>query len=128
MCHVSFVTCHVSRVTCHLSHVTCQIFFNKVVKLVSGGSVINGAYPVYFFYLLSIFVPSFFPSITFSLCVFVDSFALYVLSLNSALYYNQMQLDLLCIKPCSRFKVQIRGRNNRKLNGVGPVDNRPSTD
>ena len=31
-----------------LSHVTCHIFFSsdKVVKLIGGGSVINGAYPV----------------------------------------------------------------------------------
>ena len=36
-CHVSRVTCHVSRVTCHVPHVT-----DKVVKLIGGGSVING--------------------------------------------------------------------------------------
>ena len=50
MCHMSRVTCHMSHVTCHLSHVTCHIFFcyccffGKVVKLIGGGSVINGAY------------------------------------------------------------------------------------
>ena len=65
-CHMSRVTCHVSRVTCHVSHVTCQkkkiyilikkkLFFfylkkmDKVVELVGGGSVINGAYPVQFY-------------------------------------------------------------------------------
>ena len=42
-----------SRVTCHMSHVTCPFFFSffffdKVVKYIGGGSVINGAYPVYF--------------------------------------------------------------------------------
>ena len=43
----SHVKCHVSHVTCHLSHNTFQVFFfDKVVKLVSGESVINGAYPV----------------------------------------------------------------------------------
>ena len=54
-CHVSHVKCHMS-VMCHMSSVTCQvshvfflssfflnIFFYKVVKLVGGGSVINGA-------------------------------------------------------------------------------------
>ena len=52
MCHVSCVMCHVSRVTCHVSHITCQdflflfFFSDKVVKLIGGGSVINGAYPV----------------------------------------------------------------------------------
>ena len=61
MCHVSCVTCPVSRVTGHLSHVTChlshvKIFlfkhkknlkkWAKLVELVGGGSVINGAYPV----------------------------------------------------------------------------------
>ena len=58
MCHVSCVMCHVSRVTCHLSRVTCHLlhFFFKLslrkldkgVKLVGGGSAINGAYPVQF--------------------------------------------------------------------------------
>ena len=69
MCHVSCVTCHLSRVTCHLSHVTCHLshvkkkkklkkiklkkitpqkILDKVVEPVGGGSVINGAYPVYF--------------------------------------------------------------------------------
>ena len=69
-CHISRVTCHLSPVTCHVSpaHVTCQKYiflhfhykkniyiyyfftlqkiFDKVVELVGGGSVINGAYPV----------------------------------------------------------------------------------
>ena len=38
----------------HVSHVICQVSlfssFHKVVKLVYGGFVINGAYPVYFKY------------------------------------------------------------------------------
>ena len=37
-----------SRVTCHMSHVTCNFFFlfsDKVVELIRGGSVINGATP-----------------------------------------------------------------------------------
>ena len=57
MCHVKcqvtcHVTCHVTcQVTCHMSHVTCHMsffffFLDKVVKLIGGGSVINGAYPV----------------------------------------------------------------------------------
>ena len=56
-CHKSHVSvmCHKSRATCHMSRVTCQMFFFvfllfKVVKLIGGGSVINGAYPFYFFY------------------------------------------------------------------------------
>ena len=74
MCHVSCVMCHVSHVTCHMSHVTCHLsrltfhmiffilfcsekkiekkshlnIFDKMVELVGGGSVINGAYPVLF--------------------------------------------------------------------------------
>ena len=44
MCHVSPVRCHVSRVTCHLS----QNQMEKMVELVGGWSVINGAYPVWF--------------------------------------------------------------------------------
>ena len=52
--HMSCVTCPVSHVMCHVSHVMCHIshFFsfllNKVVKLIGGGSVIYGAYPVKF--------------------------------------------------------------------------------
>ena len=52
MCQVSHVTCHMSRVTCCVSPITCHMssvrffFLDKVVKLVRGGSVINGAYPV----------------------------------------------------------------------------------
>ena len=42
---VSGVRCQVSGVSCQVSGVTC-IFFYKVVELVGGGSVINGAYPV----------------------------------------------------------------------------------
>ena len=44
---VSGVTCHVSCVTCHMSHVTCHFFFllDKVLELIGGGSVINGATP-----------------------------------------------------------------------------------
>ena len=58
-CHLSPVTCHMSHVTCDMSHVTChlncsiqkikKIIINqtyKVVELVCGGFVINGAYPV----------------------------------------------------------------------------------
>ena len=60
MCHVSHVTCHMSHVTCHMSHVMCHMsqfflfffynifFLDKMVKLICGGSVINGAYPVQF--------------------------------------------------------------------------------
>ena len=51
MCHMSYVTCHVSHVMCHTSCVTCHvshvfsiiIFLDKVLELVGGGSVINGA-------------------------------------------------------------------------------------
>ena len=43
MCQVSRVTCQVSRVTCFFYFL--KFFFNKVVKLIGGGSVINGASP-----------------------------------------------------------------------------------
>ena len=50
MCHVSGVTCQVLLVMCPMLRVTYIdiIFFYKVVELVGGGSVINGAYPVWF--------------------------------------------------------------------------------
>ena len=58
MFHVSPVTCHVSPVTCHMLHVICIIIFflikkkkmDKVLVLVIGGSVTNGAYPTKFIY------------------------------------------------------------------------------
>ena len=57
MFHVPCVICHVSPVTCHVSQVTCTktktniiyifcFFFYKLVELVVGRLVINGAYPV----------------------------------------------------------------------------------
>ena len=46
MSHMSNARCHMSGVTCHVSCVMCQVFFDKVMELVGGGSVINGAYRV----------------------------------------------------------------------------------
>ena len=49
---MSGVRCHVSGVRYQVSGVRCQMsgdfffYFYKVVGLVGGGSVINGAYPV----------------------------------------------------------------------------------
>ena len=40
--------CHMSGVTGQVSHFLFYFFLDKVVKLVGGGSVINGAYPVQF--------------------------------------------------------------------------------
>ena len=52
MCHISCVRCQVSGIKCQVPGFMCQIFFlfffYKLVGLVGGGSVINGAYPVYF--------------------------------------------------------------------------------
>ena len=49
MCHVSHVKYHISHFKCHILRVTCHnyifLFSDKVVELVGGGSVINGAYP-----------------------------------------------------------------------------------
>ena len=42
MCHMSGVRCCVSGVKCHIFF----LFIFKVVELVRGGSVINGAYPI----------------------------------------------------------------------------------
>ena len=51
---VSHVRCQVSRVRCQLSYVrcrmSCHIFFLFFFGQSGGGSVINGAYPVYFQY------------------------------------------------------------------------------
>ena len=55
-CHMSCVTCHMSHVTCHMSCVMCHMSCKKknynnkniYIELVGWGSVINGAYPVYF--------------------------------------------------------------------------------
>ena len=48
LCHMSRVTCHVSHVTYHMSHV----FFLKVTKLVCGGSLVNDADSIKFWYNL----------------------------------------------------------------------------
>ena len=46
-CHMLRVMCQLSRVRCHMSHIIILFFYlDKVVELVGGGSVINGAYPV----------------------------------------------------------------------------------
>ena len=52
-CHLLHIMCHVSHVQCHVLHVMCSMsqyfflsFLDKVVKLVGGGFVINGPYPV----------------------------------------------------------------------------------
>ena len=51
---MSGVRCQLIGVKCHMSGVACHVFFShKVVKLVGGGSVINGAYPVYFYYAMT---------------------------------------------------------------------------
>ena len=48
-CQVSHVTFQLSRVMCHVSCVTYFLFhLYKVNGLVGRGSIINGAYPVYF--------------------------------------------------------------------------------
>ena len=41
-------------VTCHMSCVTCHFFFDKLVELVRGGSVINGTYHISFYYLVQL--------------------------------------------------------------------------
>ena len=57
MCHLSCVTCYVLPVMCPVSPVMCHLSheeimkkilkkMDKVVELVCGGSLINGAYPV----------------------------------------------------------------------------------
>ena len=46
MCRMSCITCHVSHVRCHVLSVT--FLCNFVVGESVGGSVINGAYPIYF--------------------------------------------------------------------------------
>ena len=63
MCNMSHVPCHMSYVTCLMSHIPYHVyniyfcfsyfaFLDKVVELVGGGSVINGAYHVYLFLLV----------------------------------------------------------------------------
>ena len=52
MCHMSHVMCDVSCVTFHMSHFCSSFLFSsdKVLKLVGGGSVINGATSSSFIY------------------------------------------------------------------------------
>ena len=49
-CRMSGVTCHMPRVTCHVSHyIYKKENLDKVVKLIVGGSVINGPTPSSFY-------------------------------------------------------------------------------
>ena len=43
-----FIPHYVSGVRCQVSPVTCPMSKKKMVELAGGGSVINGAYPIYF--------------------------------------------------------------------------------
>ena len=54
MCHMSRVMWHVSSVTCQVSSVK-TFFGDQVVELVGVGSVINEAYPIYFFHFVMTF-------------------------------------------------------------------------
>ena len=54
MCHMSDLRCQIACGRCQMACVRCQVscvflFFFKVFELVSGGSVINIAYPIYIF-------------------------------------------------------------------------------
>ena len=68
---MSHVMCQMSCVTCHMSHVTC-FFLDKVVKLVRGGSVINGATPSIFFYYLHTWRDSDVSRVR-DLCIYIDN-------------------------------------------------------
>ena len=47
--------CHMSQ-SCVMRHI-CYLFFYKLLELVGGGSVINGAYTLYFYVYLSMIYP-----------------------------------------------------------------------
>ena len=51
-CHMSHFSCHMSCVMCHVSHIFLFHLFHlyNVDGLVGRGSIINGAYPVYFLF------------------------------------------------------------------------------
>ena len=46
MCHMALVTCQMSRVKCKFFLLHIFVFLDKVLELVQGGFVMNGAYPV----------------------------------------------------------------------------------
>ena len=93
--------CHVSHaVTCHVSHVTF-LFSDKVVKLIGVGSLINGAYPVWFFQYLTINET-------------VDTWTF--LSAKAWPFNKFTPIDIVHIF------------TTWKLDRIGPVGNRPSTD
>ena len=52
MCHKSCASCHWSRVMCHILSFLIWIWIYKLVKLVGGGSVINGSTPSSFSWLI----------------------------------------------------------------------------
>ena len=57
MGHMSCVMCHMANVKCHVSCVTFFSSLDKVLELDGGGSVINLASPLYFFYSILATLP-----------------------------------------------------------------------
>ena len=88
--HMSHVTCHMSHVTCHMSHVTHHVshvnffffFFLQRLKLFSGGSVISGAYPSSYYYMLLFLCPN----------IFVYSFGHFTTLLIYSIIHSVMSL------------------------------------
>ena len=97
-CHVSCVMCHLSLVTCHLSlfffFSFFFLFFYKLLKLVGGGSDINGAYPIRY---LSCFVAkkAKFPNHNFSIKT-TNTLVAFPFPLSSTIYSHNILLLKFC--------------------------------
>ena len=123
-CHVSPVTCHLSPVTCHLSHVKIYFFFFLLLSKKNEQSGGAGRWRVCYqrglprlvlyeykvkFHCISI------------IAMLTDRCVYWVCYLFSG---NQ----LIRVNLTVEFKVVFKNMFIWQLDGVGPVDNRPSTD
>ena len=104
-CHMSHVTFRMSHVTCHVSHVICHIFSEKGWNLSVEGLLSTGPTP--------------------------SSFRCASFSRSDDCHWLTHRPNgnlLSCTTSGLTIDVEIGILNRMKLDGVGPVDNRPSPD
>ena len=123
---MSHFTCHMLHVTCHMSGVLChQFIFYMVVEPVVGGSVINGAYPIYFFTASAHWADSVIelpcPSVCMCVCLFVCAIGCsFLLGLSLTLRsHDEFQACHWSIPPPPKKKSwKKEEKNNKKKNWI----------
>ena len=118
-CHKSRVRCHIYHVTCHVPHVKCFLFVYKLVDLFGN---VCPPYSTKTLYIYIIFVPSR-PLGNFSHPRLPYGYLHHTGILLVTSDNNSTSLPLTCLI----IGYQQLLQSHKKLDGVGPVDNRPST-